>query len=38
MLDRTIVINKKDIVKKIGNLTKKEIQSVNQTLAFILGF
>lgn len=38
MLDRTIVINKKDIDKKIGNLTKKEIQHLNQTLAFVLGF
>lgn len=37
MLDRTIVINKKDIAKKIGNLTKKEIQNLNQTLAFIFG-
>ena len=38
MLDRTIVINKKDIVKKIGGLTKKEILNLNQTLAFVLGF
>ncbi|MFN8770604.1 MAG: type II toxin-antitoxin system PemK/MazF family toxin [Neisseriaceae bacterium] len=38
MLDRIIVINKRDIVNIIGNLTKKELQFLNQSLAFVIGF
>ena len=37
MLDRIIVVSNQDIAKKIGELNKKELQELNQLLAFVVG-
>jgi|JI7StandDraft_1071085.scaffolds.fasta_scaffold237244_3 mRNA-degrading endonuclease toxin of MazEF toxin-antitoxin module len=37
MLDRISVINVKDITKKIGTLSTKELHTLNQSLALVLG-
>ena len=37
MLDRISVINNKNIIKKIGLLSKKELQILNQSLVLVLG-
>jgi mRNA interferase MazF len=37
MLDRISVLNNKDIIKKIGTLSKKEQQNMNQALVLVFG-
>jgi mRNA interferase MazF len=37
MLDCLTVMDGKEITKKIGNLNKKEVLHMNQSLAFVIG-
>jgi mRNA interferase MazF len=37
MLDRISVLNNKSIIQKIGALSKKELQILNQSLVLVLG-
>ena len=37
MLDRISILNKKDIIKIIGKLSKKEILTLNQAIVLVLG-